>query len=143
MLQAAPHLQPGRTYSMDSTMSSMNHSMSYQGHSNVMPQQSLSAHSSFMDMDSHSIDRDDQMDGDSVTGATGTRKGTRSSANNELEMRQLYMQNKDRALADIARELQGNERGPQSERQRQAFAMLWLVSSRDAFMSYVRVSSSR
>ncbi|TLD23980.1 hypothetical protein PspLS_06625 [Pyricularia sp. CBS 133598] len=127
MLQAAPHLQPGRTYSMDSTMSSMNHTMSYQGHANVMPQQSMSAHSSFMDMDSHSIDRDDQMDGDSVTGAAGTRKGTRSSANNELEMRQLYMQNKDRALTDIARELQGNERGPQSERQRQAFAMLWIA----------------
>lgn len=128
MLQAAPHLQQsGRTYSMDSTMSSMNHSMSYQGHPNVMPQQSMSAHSSFMDMDSHSIDRDDQMDGDSITGAAGTRKGTRSSANNELEMRQLYMQNKDRDLTDIARELQGNERGPQSERQRQAFAMLWIA----------------
>lgn len=50
---------------------------------------------------------------------------SRSSANNEREMQQLFMANKHRSLQDIARELHGNERGPNSERQRQVFAMLW------------------
>ncbi|GJC82200.1 transcriptional regulator RFX1 [Colletotrichum liriopes] len=52
----------------------------------------------------------------------------RSSANNELEMRHLFNANKHRGLQDVASELHGNERGPNSERTRQVFAMLWINS---------------
>lgn len=69
---------------------------------------------------------DEQDDIDSVAGASGPAKKTsKSSAANELEMRHLFHLNKHRSLPDIAMELHGNERGPQSERQRQVFAMLW------------------
>lgn len=71
---------------------------------------------------------DEQDDVDSVAGAHGpSKKPSKSSAANELEMRQLFHQNKHRTLPEIAAELHGNERGPQSERQRQVFAMLWSV----------------
>lgn len=69
---------------------------------------------------------DEQDDVDSVAGVNGpAKKPSKSSAANELEMRQLFQANKHRSLPDIALELHGNERGPQSERQRQVFAMLW------------------
>jgi regulatory factor X, other len=42
-----------------------------------------------------------------------------------LEMRQLFHTNKHRSLQDISAELHGNERGPNSERNRQMFAMIW------------------
>jgi len=71
---------------------------------------------------------DEQDDVDSVAGANGlSKKPSKSSAANELEMRQLFHQHKHRTLPDVAAELHGNERGPQSERQRQVFAMLWSV----------------
>ncbi|KAI1008098.1 hypothetical protein K3495_g140 [Podosphaera aphanis] len=58
--------------------------------------------------------------------ASRTKKSSKTSAANELEMRQLFQANKHRSLPDVAAELHGNERGPQSERQRQVFAMLWI-----------------
>ncbi len=70
---------------------------------------------------------DEQDDGDSVAGNGAPKKASKSSAANELEMRQLFHSNKNRTLPDVARELHGNERGPQSERTRQVFAMLWFV----------------
>ncbi|PQE16629.1 cephalosporin c regulator 1 protein [Rutstroemia sp. NJR-2017a BBW] len=70
---------------------------------------------------------DEQDDADSLGGANGaTKKPSKSSAANELEMRQLFQSNKHRSLQDVASELLQNERGPQSERQRQVFAMLWI-----------------
>jgi regulatory factor X len=72
---------------------------------------------------------DEQDDVDSLGGVNGaTKKPSKSSAANELEMRQLFQSNKHRSLQDVASELLQNERGPQSERQRQVFAMLWYVS---------------
>jgi regulatory factor X, other len=69
---------------------------------------------------------DEQDEVDSLAGATGpAKKASKSSAANELEMRQLFQTNKHRSLPEVATELHGNERGPQSERQRQVFAMLW------------------
>ena len=71
---------------------------------------------------------DEQDEMDSVAGTNGTvKKASKSSAANELEMRQLFQANKHRSLPEVATELHGNERGPQSERQRQVFAMLWYV----------------
>ncbi|TAQ90455.1 hypothetical protein B7494_g1257 [Chlorociboria aeruginascens] len=71
---------------------------------------------------------DEQDDVDSLAGATGpVKKSLKSSAANELEMRELFRSNQHRTLPEVASELhQINERGPQSERQRQVFAMLWI-----------------
>jgi len=69
---------------------------------------------------------DEQDEVDSLAGVNGpAKKASKSSAANELEMRQLFHANKHRSLPEVATELHGNERGPQSERQRQVFAMLW------------------
>lgn len=71
---------------------------------------------------------DEQDDVDSLAGANGApKKASKSSAANELEMRQLFQNNKHRQLPEVATELHGNERGPQSERMRQVFAMIWYV----------------
>ncbi|KAE8446135.1 hypothetical protein EG329_012506 [Mollisiaceae sp. DMI_Dod_QoI] len=80
------------------------------------------------EVDSQALERSDEQDDvDSVVGASGpTKKASKSSAANELEMRQLFQANKHRSLPEIATELHGNERGPSSERQRQVFAMLWI-----------------
>lgn len=78
---------------------------------------------------------DEQDEVESLAGVTGpAKKASKSSAANELEMRQLFQSNKHRTLPEVATDLHGNERGPQSERQRQVFAMLWYVffSSRSA-----------
>lgn len=70
---------------------------------------------------------DEQDEADSVAGTNGApKKAAKSSAANELEMRQLFNNNKHRTLPEVATELHGNERGPQSERTRQVFAMLWI-----------------
>ncbi|KAL2021219.1 hypothetical protein VTK56DRAFT_7406 [Thermocarpiscus australiensis] len=104
-------------------------------HSHSMSRQSLSAdsfagNSSFAE-DSQLLDRDGNNDGnndgDSFHGMAGAAKaGSRSNANNEMEMRQLFHSNKHRTLQDVARELHGNERGPNAERARQIFALLWI-----------------
>jgi regulatory factor X len=70
---------------------------------------------------------DEQDEAESMVGGNA-KKSSKSSAANELEMRQLFQANKHRSLPEIATELHGNERGPQSERQRQVFAMLWYAS---------------
>lgn len=79
------------------------------------------------DVQIHETRSDEHDDGESVAGVGGpVKKVSKSSAANELEMRQLFQANKHRSLPDVAIELHGNERGPQSERQRQVFAMLWI-----------------
>lgn len=81
----------------------------------------------YAEVDSQVMERSDEQDEvDSVAGAGPAKKPSKSSAANELEMRQLFQANKHRGLPEIAAELHGNERGPQSERQRQVFAMLWI-----------------
>ncbi|PHH64920.1 hypothetical protein CDD81_3777 [Ophiocordyceps australis] len=88
------------------------------------------ANASFTDGDIHMMDRDEEGDAESVMGALNASRPTtsRSSANNELEMKQLFRANEHRDLQDVAQELHGNERGPNSERTRQVFAMLWINS---------------
>ncbi|KAI0514364.1 RFX DNA-binding domain-containing protein [Xylaria bambusicola] len=85
---------------------------------------------SFTDADSQMImDRDDPDESDrmEVVRPAGQKSTSgRASANNELEMRALYQASRHRKLEDVAKELHGNERGPNSERARQVFAMLWL-----------------
>lgn len=119
----------GRDFSMEAPVNASLQNVSFH-HAHSVSRQSLSAESftgntSFAD-DSQMPDRDGNDDNDSFVGAPGNAKpGSRSSANNELEMRQLFNANKHRNLQDVAEELHGNERGPNSERTRQVFAMLW------------------
>ena len=59
-----------------------------------------------------------------TTGKPG-KKSSATSAQNDLELKRLYRQNESKTLQEVATQLQGNERGPQSEKTRQIFAMLW------------------
>lgn len=126
----ASQLHTGRDFSMDVPVNTSMQSVAFHHHSHSMSRHSLSADSfagnnSFAD-DSQMMDRDGNGDGDSLHGASAPAKpGSRSNANNEMEMRQLFHSNKHRTLQDVAEELHGNERGPNSERTRQVFAMLW------------------
>jgi len=131
ILQAASQAQGGRDFALDSSMNNaLDTSAPFQ--QATMRRQSLSGdnfsvNNSFLEPDSQLLDRDINDDGDSVVGAQGASKASRSSANNELEMRQLFQSSKHRKLQEVAAELHGNERGPNSERTRQVFAMLWYV----------------
>lgn len=111
-----------------------NHELTYPQESQYYPGGSRPLHpdevhaQSYVEPDSQIIEgrSDEQDDAESVAGATGAgKKGAKTSAANELEMRALFQANRHRSLPEVAKELHGNERGPQSERQRQVFAMLW------------------
>ncbi|KAK1760801.1 transcriptional regulator RFX1 [Echria macrotheca] len=122
------------TMSMQAPVGASMQNVSYHaGHSlsrQSMSVDSFAGNTSFAD-DSQMFDRDNGDSQDAnlesfVAGSGKTKSGSRSSANNELEMRQLFNANKHRSLPDVARELMGNDRGPNSERTRQVFAMLWI-----------------
>ncbi|WAO93702.1 RFX-type winged-helix domain-containing protein [Fusarium falciforme] len=133
ILQAASHMQgTGQDFSMDTSMSApMGHPMSYQ-QKHPMQRHPLPAeytqNASFTE-GSQMMDRDENGEA-GARAAAGAAKpaSTRSSANNELEMRQLFSAHRHRTLQEVAGELHGNERGPNSERTRQVFAMLWINS---------------
>lgn len=136
VMRSAQQLQNPREYGIDPALeAAVNHSLAY-------PQdgpyrQDNTRHSlpadgygtSFAEDDSPMLEgrSDEQDEVDSLAGNGAARKGPKSSAANEMEMRQLFNTNKHRTLPEVARELHGNERGPQSERTRQVFAMLWYV----------------
>ncbi|KAI5461104.1 putative cephalosporin C regulator 1 [Mariannaea sp. PMI_226] len=136
MLQAATHMHAGQEFTMDASMgAAMGHPMQYQHKHNMarhpLPAEQFPNNASFTEGESQLMDRDDNDEGDSsMVALAGPPKpaSTRSSANNELEMRQLFGANRHRSLQDVAGELHGNERGPNSERTRQVFAMLWINS---------------
>ncbi|KAI1827881.1 RFX DNA-binding domain-containing protein [Xylaria intraflava] len=101
----------------------------HQGVQHGMPIDAYGGGASFTDAESQLMERDDPEESDMVDAPrqSGQKAATsRTSANNELEMRQLYHANRHRKLEDVAKELHGNERGPNSERTRQVFAMLWI-----------------
>ncbi|KAA8630440.1 hypothetical protein SMACR_06634 [Sordaria macrospora] len=126
----ASQLHTSREFAMDSQVNVSMQNVQYHG-SHSMSRQSLSADSfagntSFVE-DSQMLDHDGNNDHGPYVGMSSQSKGgSRSSANNEVEMRQLYIANRHRDLQDVAEELHGNERGPNSERTRQVFAMLWI-----------------
>lgn len=127
----ASQLHTSREFAMDSQVNTSMQNVQYHD-SHSMSRQSLSADSfggntSFVE-DSQMVDHDGNNDHGSYIGmASQSKGGSRSSANNEVEMRQLYVANRHRNLQEVAEELHGNERGPHSERTRQVFAMLWYV----------------
>jgi regulatory factor X len=99
---------------------------------------SYSEQPSFAQDDSQMLDREGHEDANYMATTATTRKtnGSRTSANNEAEMRQLFLANQNRSIQEVAGELHGNDRGPNSERTRQIFAMLWYaeacIDSREA-----------
>ena len=132
ILQAAPHIQPAaqghRDFAVDASMdASMAHAVPYQ-HDGSFARHDVSASLSMNDLGGFA-DPDSQMieakNDDAPVAMPPVQKNTTRTANNEREMQQLFVANKHRSLQDVARELHGNERGPNSERQRQVFAMLW------------------
>ncbi|KAK4105053.1 hypothetical protein N658DRAFT_493161 [Parathielavia hyrcaniae] len=129
-LLLASQLQASRDFEPEPQINAPLQNVSFHHHSHSMSRQSLSAESfagntSFAD-DSQMLDRDVNDDGDSFQGMPAPKSGPRSNANNEIEMRQLFNCNKHRTLEGVAHELLGNDRGPNSERARQVFAMLWI-----------------
>jgi regulatory factor X len=137
VMQSASQLRDPRDYGIDPALgAAVNHTLGYSHDGRYRPEngrRSLPADgygTSFMEDDSPMLEgrSDEQDDVDSLAGANGApKKASKSSAANELEMRQLFQNNKHRTLPEVATELHGNERGPQSERTRQVFAMLWYV----------------
>ena len=81
------------------------------------------------DNDSHMMDdmaNAHHMDHGANRKAANAKSSKRkSSANNDGEMRDLFQSNRDRPLEEVAQWLRGNERGPNAERKRQLYAMLW------------------
>ncbi|KAK2590928.1 hypothetical protein QQS21_011389 [Conoideocrella luteorostrata] len=141
IIHAATHMQTANhDFSMDASLGTAmghHHHIQYQQQQqqhamsrHPLPADQYAAASANFTGDSQMLDRDDNEDGDSIHGPVGAAKPAtaRSSANNELEMRQLFTANRHRHLQDVAGELHGNERGPNSERTRQVFAMLWINS---------------
>lgn len=136
VMRSASQLQNPREYGIDPALeAAVNHNLEYPQVGPYRPdntRQSLPADgygTSFAEDDSPMLEgrSDEQDEIDSLGGNGATRKVPKSSAANEMEMRQLFQSNKHRTLPEVARELHGNERGPQSERTRQVFAMLWYV----------------
>lgn len=137
VIHSASQLQNPRGYDIDPALGGAQaHPLSYPSDNQYKidnGRQSLPADSfgpNYGEADSQMLEgrSDEQDEVDSLAGAGGpAKKVSKSSAANELEMRQLFQSNKHRSLPEVAMELHGNERGPQSERQRQVFAMLWLV----------------
>ncbi|CAG8971923.1 hypothetical protein HYALB_00003258 [Hymenoscyphus albidus] len=134
VMNSATQLQNPRGYDLDSTLGvGSNHSLQYSHENHYKPEmqrQSLPAESygmGFNEGDSQLLEgrSEEQDEANSLAGGPA-KKVSKSSAANELEMRQLFHSNKHRTLPEVAVELHGNERGPQSERQRQVFAMLWI-----------------
>ena len=135
VIQSASQLQNPRGFDIDPALGeTQTHPLSYPPDNQYKPEngrQSLPADgfgTNYGEADSQMLEgrSDEQDEVDSLAGAGGAaKKPSKSSAANELEMRQLFQTNKHRSLPEVAMELHGNERGPQSERQRQVFAMLW------------------
>jgi len=135
VMQSASQLRDPREYGIDPALgAAVNHSLGYSHDGTYKSEngrRSLPADgygTSFMEDDSPMLGgrSDEQDDVDSLAGASGApKRASKSSAANELEMRQLFQNNRHRTLPEVATELHGNERGPQSERTRQVFAMLW------------------
>lgn len=136
VMHSAPQLQNPRHYDMESSLNGVsNHTMqTYHPEIPYKPENGRQSvpmdgyAQNYGEGDNQIIEgrSDEQDEVDSLAGTAGTtKKPSRSSAANELEMRQLFHSNKHRTLQEVAAELLLNERGPQSERQRQVFAMLW------------------
>ena len=134
VMRSASQLQNPREYGIDPALeAAVNHPMTYHQEGPYRPENTRHSlpvdgyGTSFVEDDSPLLEgrSDEQDEVDSIAGMGTHKKAPKSSAANEMEMRQLFHSNKHRTLPEVASELHGNERGPNSERNRQVFAMLW------------------
>lgn len=147
MLRPNSQLQHSQSFPMDASISSVGPATSYSQQSmhHGLPAESFATNASFTEPDSQMMDRDENEDADSAAGLPSGKQTShsRANANNELEMRQLFQANRERSLVDVAMELHGNERGPNSERTRQIFAMLWYGSLHSSYiLNHARLTNA-
>ena len=137
VMHSASQLQNPRGYGIDPALGGVSDHMGYGQHMQYKPDSSHHqiAYEGYIgnygEGESQIMEgrSDEQDDIESVGGSVAAgKKAVKSSAANEKEMRELFRANQYRSLPEVAAELHGNERGPNSERQRQVFAMLWYVS---------------
>ncbi|KAH7318737.1 hypothetical protein B0I35DRAFT_503313 [Stachybotrys elegans] len=121
---AHPHAHHGMQHPHPPAQQAHTHSMTR----HPLPVEQYAGNASFTEGEMSLFDHDDQQDDIKTIMSPRRARATRSSANNEHEMRQLYKMNSHRKLNEVAAELHGNERGPNSERARQIFAMIWIDS---------------
>ncbi|KAI2621570.1 RFX DNA-binding domain-containing protein [Xylaria nigripes] len=132
MLRPASQMPLQQSFTMDSELQHPAQAITFTPHQSVQHGLQVDTYGSganFTDGESQLVERDDPEESDMVEAprqAGQKPTSSRTSANNELEMRQLYHANRHRKLEEVAKELHGNERGPNSERTRQVFAMLWI-----------------
>ena len=100
---------PSHTDAVDTTGDPYSHRMSYDG----------AGHPTFQSVN------DEQAHDDTGTEAGKKKKGSASSAANDMELRRLFAENRGRPLKEVAAEVIVHERGPRSEKTKQIFAMLW------------------
>lgn len=124
MYQSVQQLRNPREYNsiIDPALGGQHHGLQY----NENGGHQMQMEPTYMEEETQMLDgRSEEQEEIDSAGAVPVKKPSKSSAANELEMRQLFHQNKDKSLTEIAKQLQVNERGPNSERHRQVFAMLW------------------
>lgn len=131
LVQAIPHMQgPAGDYSMTDSMGAPmgHHHLPFNPH---QAQHHPGPHVNWGHDDSRMMGHDDlsasqtPVDAGGVKPAAGKSSKKKSNANNDGEMRDLFQGNRSRPLDEVAKDLRGNERGPQAERKRQLYAMLW------------------
>ena len=53
------------------------------------------------------------------------KKGSASSAANDVELRRLFRENKQKSLPEVAAQVMKDDKGPKSEKTKQIFGMIW------------------
>ena len=102
-----------------------------QYHSHVTQDQSIQPFPKFDGPEGHLLDtmQNDRAqatpDPDAEADGKATKSRSSASFQNDLELRKLFRENETKTLEQIAAQLLGNERGPNSEKIRQTFAMVW------------------
>ncbi|KAI9683098.1 MAG: hypothetical protein M1829_005889 [Trizodia sp. TS-e1964] len=136
--QVAHHLQNPNSYALDPSLEQETHQALDFPNVDQFVQDLKNATAShdedvLQEADTHMLNtanggpvQDSREQGQDEAMATKKKRNPGASLANELELRRLWRENELRDLSSIADELRGNDSGPQSERWKQVFAMLWL-----------------
>ncbi|KAI9847794.1 MAG: hypothetical protein M1837_001687 [Sclerophora amabilis] len=134
LLQSAQHLTDPHGFPLDPSLEGSVHNGIPYASGTFRNQNPLvtGEYPSFDDADSQMLDNgndgppENTPDPSDAKALKPQKKSSGSSAQNELELKRLFRENSSRSLREVADQLHVDERGPQSERIRQIFAMLWL-----------------
>jgi regulatory factor X, other len=101
------------------------------------PPMSFSPNDSFQTGHGMSIDMSGQFDGsfdvsmdagmqdENAGDGNKRKKGSSSSQANDVELRRLFRENKQKSLQEVAAQVMKDEKGPKSEKSKQIFGMIW------------------